>query len=152
MATFETAETQYTGNKRVPDAGTYPPAERGPILYSRGAFRPSARRGFNPTIEAFARVEASRWIVDCPLPDPARDDEPCNGAQFASKDDRRTWCCDCRNAAVGGQWLAVVFPDDSMLRAIERTLGKRPRRTNRNWSPGESRTQLAAENRAMGVE
>jgi hypothetical protein len=152
-AKFLTAESEYGYGRRRgrPDIDARPAGEYGPLLVARGAFRPNDRRLVNPNIKAVARVEHSRWLVDCPLTDPARDDEPCRGAQFASKTDPRLWCVDCKNAAVGGQWLEVVWPSDSMVRAIERSLGKRPRKLNRNWYPHESRTQLEAENRLMGV-
>lgn len=87
------------------------------------------------------RVEHGRWLVDCP---------DCNGAQFASRKDLRFWCVDCRNAAVGGLWRRVAWPDDA--EQAEQVLAARPLQATRNWRPGrEALDDLARENQAHGL-
>src|SRR5439155_17375452 len=47
-----------------------------------------------------AEVNKGRWIVRC----------PCNGAQLASKTDRRFFCVDCLNLWCSGKWARVRWP------------------------------------------
>jgi hypothetical protein len=128
-----------------------PPAERGPLLHC-----PRERLRIDPTTgrvalssrtagHVVARLEAERWLVDCPLPDPRRDDAPCGGAQFWTPSDPRFLCCSCGNDAVGGQWLDVIGPDPGQRAAIEAALLDRPQRQRRSWMPGESIEFLRAE-------
>lgn len=77
-----------------------------------------------------------RWIVECP---------DCRGAQIASAVDHRFMCCECANAAVGGLWRAVVWPEEHA--EIDRALSVRPLE-NQNWSPGETLEDLEAEAQA----
>lgn len=85
-------------------------------------------------------VNHGQWIVQCP---------DCNGAQEASANDHRFWCCDCLNAGVGGAWRPVAWPLNAA--AIEAALVVRPRKVNRNWRLPETVPDLLAENIAMGV-
>lgn len=79
-----------------------------------------------------------RWVVDC----------PCGSAQLASKDDRRFFCVECRNAWCQGKWAPVVWPAN--LDDIEGLLDMRLSK-NANWKPGEDVMTLVAENVAAGL-
>jgi hypothetical protein len=136
---FETAESFY---RTLPGAS---PAERATVLHGRpqdvAAMVAAGRKKPSQALATRARVEHSRWLVDCP-------DPTCAGCQYASKDDPRFFCNYCHNAAAGG-WVTVVWPDD--LDEIESTLAARPDPRTRNWSPGETAADLARENEAQGV-
>lgn len=88
-----------------------------------------------------ARIDANRWIVDCP---------DCGSAEFAFVDDPRFLCTNCLNAAVGGACRPVRFPRNR--EAIEATLLRRPVPRTREWRPGESVADLARQNRDHGLE
>ena len=76
--------------------------------------------------EVTARVNHSRWIVECP---------DCRGAQDASRDYLLFYCPDCGNARNQRAWRAVVFPE--YREQIEAALMARARIEERNWQPGE---------------
>lgn len=78
------------------------------------------------TVRAF--VNHGRWIVQCPF---------CPSAQIACDADRRFWCVDCHNQAVGGAWLRVVWPSKRQRELIEALLLQRPDVRTRNWLPHE---------------
>lgn len=85
-----------------------------------------------------ARVNANRWIVDCP---------DCNGAEFVWTEGPLVMlCAGCWNAAVGHQWRPVLLPDPDARAAIEAILLARPMPATRNWEPWESIAELAGEN------
>ena len=104
--------------------------------------------GFNVTLPTatsnkatgYARVDAGRWIVDCPW---------CKSAAFASREDRRFFCVECANTAVHGAWINVVFPGE--WAEIEALLSVRPHAMNQWWTPGEKLSQLQAENIEHGL-
>jgi len=83
-------------------------------------------------VKAFAVVNGGRWLVLCPFPN-------CNGAQYASFLDRRFYCVDCCNRAVGGKWLEVIWP--AHAGDLERTLSERPGEAQ-HWVPGETSDDL----------
>ena len=83
---------------------------------------------------AYASVNHGRWLVRCPW---------CPSAQHASREDHRFMCVECENAAVGGRWVKVVWPEEA--RKIEAVLLRRPKRY-RNWNPGEAVVKLEREN------
>lgn len=85
-----------------------------------------------PAVDAY--VNHGRWVGDCPF---------CPSASMVSPDDPRFFCAECANAAVGGQYVPVAFPAD--VERIENELVQRPVAANRNWQPGETATDLAAE-------
>lgn len=87
-----------------------------------------------PIVRAF--VNYGRWLVQCPW---------CPSAEYASMGDHRFFCTDCGNAPVGGAWVPVQWPEE--YREIDAALAGRPK-MNRNWAPGETMSQLAAENAA----
>lgn len=130
-----------------------PAAERGPLLHTpRERMRTDPATGRTVLssrmarhVVAVARLEAERWIVDCPLADPRRDDRPCAGAQFWTPTDPRFRCCSCGNEAVGGQWLDVIGPMPDQRAEIETELLGRPVREQRSWVPGQSVATLRAE-------
>lgn len=82
-----------------------------------------------------AYVNRSRWVANCPY---------CNTALPVSKVDTRFWCIGCRMIANLGCALQVIYPQDH--REIELVLSMRPLAINRNWSPGETVSNLAQEN------
>jgi len=85
-----------------------------------------------------ARVEHSRWIVDCPN---------CNSAEFAF-DDKLFFCSLCKNSDIQGKVRKVTIPVER--KQIEDILGKRPI-INRHWYPNETIKNLESENTKMGV-
>ena len=100
-----------------------------------------ADRSVHPTVKAMAYVNAGRWVVGCPFPG-------CNSAQMASFTDRRFFCCDCANAAVGGQWVEVVWPANHT--EVENWVASRPFDV-RHWFPGETAEDIRRQdNEAMG--
>lgn len=90
-----------------------------------------------------ARIDAGRWIVECP---------DCHDAQFVWPDDEHPlfMCVTCFNATVEGLWRRVAVPEQRA--AIEALLLKRPLPTVRHWRAGETIDELRAENRAHGHE
>lgn len=88
-----------------------------------------------PATEAItAYGNHDRWVVECP---------DCASAQLACRTDHRFMCGECGNVAIGGLWRPVVWPTGG--RAIEAELSQRPERVTRNWLPGETVAELAAE-------
>lgn len=84
-------------------------------------------RGHAPQNIVVPRVNAGRWIADCPALD-------CAGAEIVSTVEPRFYCFSCCNKQVEGRTLAVVFPDD--MDAIERALLERPHADFMDWWPG----------------
>lgn len=85
----------------------------------------------------YARINASRWIVDCPLPGCAEAVHTAPGLPF--------FCPNCLNAGNGGRAYQVAFPPE--IGRIEQVLSERPLPSTRNWARGESIEQLHYENR-----
>jgi len=92
-----------------------------------------------PTPEVEVVVNHGRWLVECPF---------CPSAQVASVSDRRFFCVDCGNAAVGGRFIKVVWPTD--LTELDDVLGRRPPE-NANWRSDESLTHIRNENAEHGL-
>ncbi len=95
----------------------------------------------HPSIEA--RVDHGRWIADCPL---SIENQPCNGAECVTDDDKVFICLSCGNTQVNGQLIPVVFPSKNQRHKFEKSLALRPE-ANRNWFPGETPKKIAKENR-----
>lgn len=93
------------------------------------------------TVVTRARVDAGRWIADCPF---------CPSAQHVSKVDRRFFCSDCLMMTVDGAMIHVLWPSDDKIAEIERLLGLR-KVAAMHWRPDESLDQLIAENVEHGV-
>jgi hypothetical protein len=91
-----------------------------------------------------ARVNASRWIADCPT-------GWCHGAEYVDHDTLLFFCCECRNAEFGHQPIRVEAPPERMRSQIEAYLQARPAPATRNWLPGETVEHLRAENREHGI-
>ena len=91
-----------------------------------------------------ARVNAGRWIADCPTPD-------CHGAEYVDPGALMFFCCECRNAPTAHQPIRVAMPADRLRGQIEKALLERPVPATRNWRTGETVAQLRAENKAHGV-
>ena len=86
-----------------------------------------------------ARVEYSRWIVDCPN---------CNNAEFYFEDGL-FFCSLCGNSNIGGKVRKVKLPKER--KEIESVLGKRAIR-NRHWKEPETLKDLETESTLMGVK
>jgi hypothetical protein len=99
-------------------------------------------REINKEVNAFAVINAGRWLVECPLPG-------CNGAQYASVTDRRFWCVDCQNEAVNQKWIGVKWPENP--NELELALLKRPK-SAQNWLPGETTEDLANQDEEQKVK
>jgi len=80
-----------------------------------------------------AEINHSRWLVNCPH---------CNNAEFLFSD-KRFFCTECKNEAIGGKLYKVVMPRNKLQ--IETLLEPRPIR-NRNWQYPETIDDLAKEN------
>lgn len=99
---------------------------------------PTGRVAVGPVV--IARVNHGRWIGDCP-------DFACGGAEFVSFENPVFFCCACRNAMVGSDYLPVDEPGPGVRQEIEAYLRARPQPQSRNWHPGETVAQLRDENR-----
>lgn len=97
-------------------------------------------QGLDSTRPAFAFVNHGRWMVSCLW---------CSSAQHASRTDRKFFCTECSNRAVGGHWIPVIWPDNTP--DIETVLGFRVDARTRNWTPGETVEGLIAENASKGA-
>ncbi|SDN17687.1 hypothetical protein [Streptomyces wuyuanensis] len=103
-----------------PDAwDLIPPAER-VIAYlenmeKRGLPRPD---GVDPDALLIARVDAGRWVAQCPV---------CLSAQVVSPADPRFWCVGCQP----GVWTTLRFPDD--VAAVEGLVAGEPLKARRFW-------------------
>jgi len=92
-----------------------------------------------PTPEVEVVANHGRWLVECPF---------CPSAQVASVSDRRFFCTDCGNAAVGGRFIKTVWPSD--LAELDDVLAHRPPE-NANWRSHESLTHIRNENAEHGL-
>lgn len=92
-----------------------------------------------------ARIDAGRWIVECP---------DCHDAQYVWPDEAAPvfMCVACFNVTVGGSWRPVTMPSRRDRNAIEAALLARPLPGNRHWQLGETAAALRAENRQHGIE
>jgi len=97
-------------------------------------------------MNATAYVNHGRWIADCP------DD----GCHAALKVVDTGIACDCMDEVVcdhpaipHGLAIDIVYPEAQT--DITRLLDLRPKRENRNWYPGETLSDIKAENVTHGV-
>ena len=122
------------------------------VVKNRGGFRAfvnneiKSRWGVYPSWDVdkkappvYAWVNKSSWVADC----------ECRGSMVVEPGEPYM-CPDCGNVAHGSRPRTVVWPRNA--EAIEEVLLKRPYPNNRNWTPGETITQLKAENKAHGLE
>ncbi len=77
-----------------------------------------------------AYVNLGRWVCDC----------ECGAGNATDPDWGLALCFDC------GAMHPVIFPRADERAEIERLLLARPLSRNRNWIPGESIAELAADN------
>jgi hypothetical protein len=113
-------------------------------LAASAGFRPPPLDQIADVAPVRAYVNQGRWIVDCP---------DCRGAEFV-------WlagppimlCASCWNQMIGGLWRPVALPDAETLATVTMILIDRPLALNRNWTPGETLTELANENLAHAAE
>lgn len=133
LVTAET-ESRYAGSKAGAEAVLN-------VWLREGKSPPNVPRSQTIAPAPLVEVVANhgRWLVECPF---------CPSAQVASAADRRFFCTDCGNAAVGGAFLATVWPAD--LSELDEELGKRPRE-NGNWRPHETLKLIREENAAHRV-
>ena len=88
------------------------------------------------TTDVLARLDAGRWVVDCPM--------GCGGAEMVSQADAVFLCLSCGS---DDRWWPVSFPIN--LRAIEAEVVKRKDPHGWAWNPGETLAQLRAETRRL---
>jgi len=100
-------------------------------------------KGLSKKITTPAHISHSRWVADCPTPG-------CHAATYVSPEDPRLFCVTCENAAAGGKWVKVEFPEN--LERIEELLLRRPLPENRNWFPYETIAVIEEENKAHGID
>ncbi len=86
-----------------------------------------------------ARIEHSRYVVDCPN---------CNSAEFAFEDNLFL-CSMCNNSDIGGKLRKVKMPKDR--KEIEAILSKRQIK-NRHWIPSQTIKDLENENIIHALE
>lgn len=89
---------------------------------------------------AFAYVNHGRWVADCP--------GGCGGAELAHDD--VFMCRECGNVVTRHRPIALVWPAEEDVRAIEAALVVRPV-LNRNWAIDETIGALLAENAMHGL-
>lgn len=92
-------------------------------------------------MKATAYVNHGRWIIDCP-------DDGCHAGLKAIDTGIACDCMDevvCDHPAIPhGLAIDITYPDQQD--EITRLLDLRPKRGNRNWTPGETVAELKAEN------
>jgi hypothetical protein len=98
--------------------------------------------GISDTDPLAARVDAGRWIVECP---------DCHDAQYVWPDEPEPlfMCVSCFNTRADGAWRRVAIPAERV--AIEAMLLEREMPITRGWVPGETADDLRAENVAHGI-
>jgi uncharacterized Zn finger protein len=100
-------------------------------------------------MKAAAYLNQGRWVADCPVP-------YCAGAErvwpeLRHLSDGREYGIyrDKMHCAECGTVSDVVFPDER--EQIDRVVSARKVPSTRNWNPGETLSDLDAENQIMGV-
>lgn len=86
----------------------------------------AVRRGFRTrlgTATVTARIDAGRWVADCPY---------CAGGEVVSKTAKVFFCQSCGMVADGGRVRVVVFPED--LKGVEALVTDLPP-NQRFWTP-----------------
>lgn len=95
-------------------------------FFNHAALRQSlaAARGFRPRLgtgTVYARIDAGRWVADCPL---------CAGSEVVSKAAPVFFCLSCGMVSDSGRARVVLFPADSA--ATEALVADLPP-NQRNW-------------------
>lgn len=95
-----------------------------------------------------ARVNHGMWIASCPcgtLGAPAPGLTVWLSIPWG-------WCIRCGNREARGRWRPVALPTPDERAAIEAVLNERTEIQTRNWEPGETVADLAADNAAHDLE
>lgn len=108
----------------------------------RSVVLPTGRVSDAPAVQAF--VDGSRWLAKCTNP-------VCNGAERVNFETGLFFCCECRNAHVGHDYIQVAAPAAKTRVSIEKALLVRPDWKVRAWTPGERVADLLAQNKARGL-
>lgn len=95
-----------------------PPAERVIRFMENRTQRTWPRPGPDIVGQIIARIDAGRWVAQCPT---------CASAQVVTPTDPRMWCVECQPDT----WAAVRFPDD--CEAAEATVADEPSAATRFW-------------------
>lgn len=123
MFPIKRAETFYLPPPSLPaDAwDLVAPAERALRWYEeKQQRRLVAPSGFLLGRTAYARINAGRWVADC----------PCGSAQVVTPSDPRMCCPEC-----GAGWWALAFPDD--VAAAEQAVADRLPAEQNWWHPDD---------------
>jgi hypothetical protein len=128
--TLTSFRTRWPDRTLVEHVGQHPSSVGDLTLPAKGVAPKAATRG---------RVNAGRWIADCPDPN-------CNGAEYVNLDDPVFFCCECRNARADHRLINIRLPDPDTIAAIDAALMARPVPATRNWQHGETVDDLLAEN------
>lgn len=128
---IETANEIYEGNRHLNSFSDW--------------YRRWTRKPFNPSVfylgmKLEARINQGRWVIDCPF---------CKGAETIWPGEPWFLCAACRN---NGTDLAIRVELPKNKAKIEEALDKRPEPENRNWTPGETLSDLKTENEKQGVK
>jgi hypothetical protein len=134
----------------VADAiGAYPDIGALGAAAQAGAVPPARENEIANGMRAQAKINHGRWVIECPLNDPATGGR-CGGAQLAHPVDHRFYCITCLNYDVGGRMVGVDWPAKPGELAVE--VLRRPLVSTRNWEPRESVSDLRGENARHGVK
>jgi hypothetical protein len=99
-----------------------PPAERAIRWFEEKVQRRLPRpQGVDLRQPVFARIDAGRWVADC----------PCGSAQVVTPDDPRMFCVECLEST----WRRVRFPAD--VAAAEAAVAALPVYEQFWWQPGD---------------
>lgn len=90
--------------------------------------------GMLPEPALIARIDAGRWVAQCPH---------CLSAQVVTPDDPRMWCVDC----MPDGWFRVRFPDDPT--AVEATVEALPARARFWWADDDTAWNRRRPRRAL---
>ncbi|MER7814088.1 hypothetical protein [Streptomyces sp. NPDC096153] len=100
-----------------------PPAERVIRFMENLTQRTWPRPGPDVVGQVIARIDAGRWVAQCPT---------CSSAQVVAPADPRMWCVDCQPDT----WLGVRFPENP--EAAEATVADRPVSERFWWADDDS--------------
>lgn len=124
--TVRRAEDFYTPPPELPETAwnLLPPAERVIAYMERVQQRRYPRpEGMLAEPALIARIDAARWVAQCPH---------CQSAQVVSPDDPRMWCVDC----MPDGWFKVRFP--TAPAAAEATVEAMPARQRFWWADDDT--------------
>ncbi|WP_328860882.1 hypothetical protein [Streptomyces sp. NBC_00306] len=99
------------------------PAERVIAYMERVTQRSWPRPKGQSGVTLIARIDAGRWVVQCP---------DCDSAQVVSPEDTRFWCVTCQPDA----WTRVRFPADPA--AVEESVASKPARDRFWWADDDT--------------